>query len=146
MSILLYWQRKVRRRVLAVGSKICKCLDVGSRLVCADNTGAKSLQILSVMGYKGRRRKRAKAGVADFVTCTVKVGSEKMRKKVIQAVIIRQNKEFRRPDGRRIKFEDNAAVVLKEGGLPLGTEIKGPMAKEVAERYPKIAPIAKIVV
>jgi large subunit ribosomal protein L14 len=130
----------------AIGSRISKCLDIGSRINCADNTGAKILQILSVKGYKGRRRRRGRAGVADLVTCSVKSGSEKMRKKVVQAVVIRQNKEYRRPDGRRIKFGDNAAVVLKEGGLPQGTEIKGPIAKEVAERYPKIAPIAKIVV
>ena len=70
-----------------------------------------------------------------------------MRKTVVPAVIVRQKKEYRRPDGTRIKFEDNAAVVLKDDkGNPKGTLIKGPIAKEVVERWPAIAKIAKIVV
>ena len=132
--------------MLALGTKVCKCLDIGANLVCADNTGAKRIQILSVKHYKGKRRTRGRAGIADWVTVTVKAGNEKMKKKVVEAVVIRQSKEFRRPDGRRVKFADNAAVIVKEDGSPQGTEIKGPMAREVAERYPKIAPLAKIVV
>ncbi len=70
-----------------------------------------------------------------------------MRKTVVPAIIVRQKKEFRRPNGVRIKFEDNAAIVLKdEKGNPKGTLIKGPVAKEVIERWPAVAKIAKIVV
>lgn len=70
-----------------------------------------------------------------------------MRKTTVLAVIVRQKKEYRRPDGMRIKFEDNAAVVLKDDkGNPKGTIFKGPIAREAAERYPGIAKIATIIV
>ena len=70
-----------------------------------------------------------------------------MRKKVVNAIIVRQRKEYRRPNGMRIKFEDNAVVVLKDDkGNPKGTILKGPIAKEVADRWPAIAKLASIVV
>ncbi len=70
-----------------------------------------------------------------------------MRKKTVLAVIVRQKKEFRRPDGVRIKFENNAAIVVKdEKGNPQGSLIKGPVAKEVCERWPLIAKLANTVV
>ncbi len=69
-----------------------------------------------------------------------------MKGKVFPAVVIRQRKEFRRPDGTRVMFEDNAAVIVNERGEPRGTEIKGPVAKEVGERFPKIVRIASVVV
>ena len=66
---------------------------------------------------------------------------------VVPAVIVRQKKEYRRPDGTRVCFEDNAAVVLKdEKGSPKGTIFKGPIAKEAAERWPEIAKVASIVI
>ncbi len=123
-----------------------RVLPVGARLVCADNTGAKELQIISVIGYHGSRRRMAKAGVGDRVVVSVKKGTPEMRKQLVQAVIIRQRKEYRRTDGLRVKFEDNAAVVVTPDGAPKGSEIKGPMAREAAERWPKVAGIASIVV
>ncbi len=70
-----------------------------------------------------------------------------MRKQVVFAVLVRQRKEYRRSDGTRIKFEDNAVVVLKDDkGNPKGTMFKGPIAKEAAERWPAIAKLASIVV
>ena len=69
-----------------------------------------------------------------------------MRKQVVPAIIVRQKKEFRRADGTRVKFEDNAAVVLKdEKGNPKGTLLKGPIAKEVAERWPAVAKLADMI-
>ena len=69
-----------------------------------------------------------------------------MRKKVVNAVIVRQRKEYRRSDGMRVKFEDNAAVVVKDDkGNPKGTLVKGPIAKEVVGRWPAVAKIAKSV-
>ena len=82
-----------------------------------------------------------------MVMAAVKKGKPEMRKQVVMAVIVRQKKEYKRPDGTRIKFEDNAAVVLKDdAGNPKGTILKGPIAKEACERWPGIAKLASIVV
>jgi len=117
-----------------------------SRLKCADNSGAKILEIIAVKGYKGRRRMRPKAGVGGLVFCRVYSGEEKVRHQVFRAVIIRQRREFRRADGIRVQFEDNAAVIVDEKGDPKGTHIKGPVAKEAIERFPTVGKIATIVV
>jgi len=114
--------------------------------VCADNTGARELEIIAVKGYKGVRRRYPAAGVGDMVVVTVKKGTPDIRKQVHYAVIIRQRKEYRRPDGTRVKFEDNAAVITDEEGNPKGSEIRGPVAREAAERFPKIGSIASIIV
>jgi len=130
----------------AVKANVTKALNVGSYLVCADNTGAKLLQIIAVLGYKGRRRRIPRAGVGDMIKVVVKEGDVKLRKQIFNAVIIRQKKEYRRVDGTRISFEDNAAVLVNEEGEPKGTEIKGPVAREVVERFSSIGKIATIVV
>ena len=70
-----------------------------------------------------------------------------MKKQTVNAIIVRQKKEFRRADGTRVKFEDNAAIILKDDkGNPKGTILKGPIPKEVADRWPAIAKMASIVV
>ncbi|NPA86835.1 MAG: 50S ribosomal protein L14 [Candidatus Diapherotrites archaeon] len=130
----------------AIGSSITKGIQVGTRLVCADNTGAKELKMIGVIGFKGRKRRRPEAGVADRIIVSVTKGKPDMKGKVFHAVVIRQRKEFRRPDGTRVMFEDNAAVIVNEKGEPRGTEIKGPVAREVGERFPKIVRIASVVV
>jgi len=131
----------------AVKSNVSKSLPIGANLLVADNSGAKLLRIITVKSYKTRTKKLMAAGVADLVTGAVKVGDPEMRHKVVQAVVIRQKKEFTRPEGMKTKFEDNAAVILKDIrlGLPKGTLIKGPIAKEVAIRWPSVAKIATIV-
>lgn len=129
-----------------VKARITKALPVGSYLVCADNTGAKLLKMISVKGYKGVHRRRAKAGVADMVKCSVKEGDVKIRKQVVAAVIIRQKAEYRRPNGMRVSFEDNAAVIVDDKADPKGSQIKGPVAKEAVERFTAIGKIASIVV
>jgi large subunit ribosomal protein L14 len=88
----------------------------------------------------------ARAGVGDRVIASVKKGTSEMRKQLVQAVIVRQRKEYRRTDGLRVKFEDNAAVIVTPDGSPKGSEIKGPIAKEAAERWPKVAGIASMVI
>ncbi|MEM1578871.1 MAG: 50S ribosomal protein L14 [Archaeoglobaceae archaeon] len=130
----------------ALKAEIPRALPTGAILVCADNSGARELQIISVIGYKGVRRRYPAAGIGDMVVVSVKKGLPEIRKQVHYAVIIRQKKDFRRPNGERIKFEDNAAVIVNEKGEPKGTEIRGPVAKEAAERFPKIATIASIIV
>ena len=123
-----------------------RCLPTGARLVCADNTGARELEIIAVKGYKGVRRRYPAAGVGDMVVVSVKKGSPDIRKQVHYAVIIRQRKEYRRPDGTRVKFDDNAAVITDPNGNPKGSEIRGPVAREAAERFGKIGSIATIIV
>jgi len=130
----------------AMSATVAKTLQIGSTLVCADNTGAKELQIISVRGYKGKRRTKPSAGVGSFLNCRVKVGTEKVRHQIFKAVVIRQKKEYRRPNGIRISFQDNAAVIVDEKGVPKGSLIKGPVAKEVVERFPAIGKVASIVV
>lgn len=129
-----------------ITSRVTKGLNVGSYLVCADNTGARILKIISVRGYKGRRKRYPKAGLADMVKVSVVDGSPETRKQLYWAVIIRQRKEVRRANGLRVKFEDNAAVIVNEEGEPKGTEIRGPVAKEVVERFSAIGKIASQVV
>ena len=131
----------------ALKSKVTKGLTMESRVPACDNSGAKLLKIFSVVGAKTVKGRVASAGVGDLVVASVKKGKLEMRKTVVYAVIVRQRKEYRRRDGTRIKFEDNAAVVLKdEKGNPKGTIFKGPIAKEVAERWPAVAKVASMVV
>jgi large subunit ribosomal protein L14 len=127
-------------------SYIPRALNTGTRLACADNTGARVVQVISVDRYHGVRRRQPKLGLGDIATISVKKGTPDMRKKMEKAVVIRQKKEFRRPDGLRVSFEDNAMVIVNENNEPKGTEIKGPVAREVAERFPKIGSMATIIV
>ncbi len=131
----------------AIKANITKGLQRGSYLVACDNSGAKKLFIISFRGGKGVKGRNPRGGVGDFITASVRNGNPEMRKKVVNAVIVRQVKEYRRADGMRVKFEDNAAVVLKDDkGNPKGTLIKGPVAREVVGRWPAVAKIAKLVV
>lgn len=129
-----------------VKARITRGLPVGSYLTCSDNTGAKILKIISVKGYKGVRRRHPSAGIGDMIKASVKEGDVKMRKQIVNAVIIRQRREYRRKGGLRVSFEDNAAVIVDENGTPKGTQIKGPVAREVVERFPGIGKIATMVV
>ncbi|KAF1078737.1 50S ribosomal protein L14 [Methanogenium sp. MK-MG] len=127
-------------------SRTPRALATGSRLLCADNTGARQVEIVSVDRYHGVRRRQPKLGLGDVATVTVKKGTPDMRKTLVKAVVIRQKKEIRRVSGLRLSFEDNAMVVVNERGEPKGTEIKGPVAREVAERFPKIGSMATIII
>jgi large subunit ribosomal protein L14 len=129
-----------------VRARITRGLNVGSLLTCADNSGAKILEIIAVIGYKGKRKRIPKAGVGNLIKASVRVGDAKIRKQVVHAVIVRQRDDYRRKDGLRVSFEDNAAIITGEEGEPKGTQIKGPIAKEVVERFSAIGKIASIVV
>lgn len=121
-------------------------VQTGSRLICIDNSGAKIVEIISVIAYKGRRRRRNSATIGDMIVAAVKVGEPDIRNKMIRAIVVRQAKEYSRPDGLKIKFEDNACIQVTEDGMPKGTEIKGVIAREAIERWPNIAKIASGVV
>jgi len=121
-------------------------IPTGARLLCIDNTGAKIIQVIAVPKYRGTRRRYPKAGVGDLVIASVKKGSPEMRRQVVNAVIVRQRRPFRRSDGMIVQFEDNAAVITTETGETKGTDIKGPVAREAAERWPRIAATASMIV
>jgi large subunit ribosomal protein L14 len=129
-----------------LASKITRTLPVGAQLVVADNTGARIFEIITVKGYRGVRRRVPTAGVGDYVIGSAKKGKPEIMHQVLRAIIIRQKKEYRRADGTRVKFADNACILVDEDGKPKGTEIKGPVAKEVLERWKLIGGNAKIVV
>ncbi|MDQ2049750.1 50S ribosomal protein L14 [Natronolimnohabitans sp. A-GB9] len=130
----------------AMKADVTQGLKKGSLVTCADNTGARELKILSVSGYQGTKNRQPKAGIGDKVTVSVTKGTPEMRRQVLEAVVVRQRKSIRRPDGTRLKFEDNAAVIIDENEEPRGTEIKGPIAREVAERFGAIASTATMIV
>ena len=130
----------------ALTSKITKCLPVGAVLTCADNSGAKIVRLVSVKKGKGTKGRQGRAKIADWVKVSIKKGIPDMKGKVFDAVIIRQKKAYRRFNGERVSFEDNAVVILKDNkGNPKGTQIKGPISREISERWKEVAKIAQIV-
>ncbi len=131
----------------AIKANITNGLQVGSYLDTCDNSGAKVLKITGVKRKKTVKGRVPGAGVGDMIVASVKKGRPDMRKTVVYAVIVRQRKEYKRPDGTRVSFEDNAAVVLKdEKGNPKGTIFKGPIAKESASRFPAVAKVANMII
>jgi len=130
----------------ALNADVTQGLEKGSIVTCADNTGARELKIVSVSGYSGTMNRHPKAGLGDEVTVSVTKGTPEMRRQILEAVVVRQRKPIRRPDGTRVKFEDNAAVIIDDVGEPRGTEIKGPIAREVAERFGSVASTATMIV
>ena len=104
-----------------------------------DSTGAKNLYIIAVKGIKGRLNRLPAAGAGDLVLATVKKGKPELRKKVMPAVIVRQRKPYRRKDGIVLYFEDNAGVIVNNKGEMKGSTVTGPVAKECADLWPRIA-------
>ena len=120
-------------------------LPVAAVLNCADNSGAKSVMIISVRGYKGRLNRLPAASVSDLIVVTCKKGKPALRKKVHLGVVVRQSKLWKRKDGVVIGFEDNSAVIINDKGELKGSAITGPVAKECAELWPKVASVAPAV-
>ena len=129
-----------------VAAKITRGLPTGAELECADNTGAQVVEIVGVRGLKTVHRRYPSAGVGDMVFVTVKKGKPELKRQVFPAIIIRQRMPYRRPDGSRIQFEDNAAVIVNPEGELKGSAIKGAVAREAAERWPRVAAAAAIIV
>ena len=117
-----------------------------TRLRVADNTGAKEILCIRVLGGSGRRY----AGIGDVIVATVKdaiPGGAVKKGVVVKAVVVRTHKERRRPDGSYSRFDDNAAVILKNDGEPRGTRIFGPVGRELREkRFMKIVSLAPEVI
>ncbi len=130
----------------AMTSNVVRSIPLKARLVCADNSGAKELELINVKGHKGKLRRLPKAGIGDVIICSVKKGKEKLRHEIAYAVVVRQKQAYKRSDGTRVKFEDNAAVLVNPKTFePQGTEIRSVIAKEVVERFTPIGKIASIV-
>lgn len=147
--------------------RISLAMPVGAVINCADNTGGKNLYVIAVHGIRGRLNRYVNfyrytkdpthvffphfsinsslssrlpaAGCGDMFVATVKKGKPELRKKVMPAVVIRQRKPFRRRDGIFIYFEDNAGVIVNNKGEMKGSAITGPVAKECADLWPRIA-------
>src|SRR5438309_3857985 len=92
--------------------KVARGLPVGSRLTCADNTGAKELKLINVRGYHGRLRRVRPACVGDMIMFSVSKGKPDLRKQVFPASVVRKARPLRRPNGTRLSFEENAAVIM----------------------------------
>ena len=117
-------------------------IQVESRLKVADNTGAKVVQCIRVLGGTGRRY----ASLGDVIVVTVKQaipGGSAKKSDIAKAVIVRTSKEVGRQDGSYVRFDDNAVVLINEQGEPVGTRIFGPVARELREKhYMKIVSMA----
>ena len=117
-------------------------IQVESRLRSADNTGAKELLCIKVLGGSWRKY----ANIGDIIVCSVKSaapGGMVKKGEVVKAVVVRSKKGVRRPDGSYIKFDENAAVIIKEDKNPRGTRIFGPIARELRDKdYMKILSLA----
>ncbi len=113
-----------------------------SRLAVTDNSWAKEVLCIKVLGWSKRRY----ASVGDIIVCTVKKASPDgnvKKKKVVKAVVVRTAKEIRRPDGSYLRFDDNACVIVDDDGNPKGTRIFGPVARELKSKgYNKIVSLA----
>ena len=134
------------RGVTEFKNYVTRVIPLNAVITCADNTGAKTLRVIQVIGAKSRLARYPAASVGDQVQCVVKRGPPDLRKQTFGAVIVRQKYPVRRISGLRVSFEDNAAVLITPEGELKGTDIKGPVASEAAEQWPRIANLASIIV
>ena len=130
----------------AIPARVTRGLNIGSNVVASDNSGARIVRIVGVKRGKSSRGTQQYAKVADHVKVSVRAGKPDMKGQVFDAVIIRQRKAYKRNTGERVMFEDNAVALLKDDkGNPKGTQIKGPVARELSERWKGVAKIAQFV-
>ena len=130
----------------AISAKATRGLNIGSLVLASDNSGARIVRITGVKGGKTKKKRQQYAKISDHVKVSVRAGKPDMKGEVFDAVVIRQKKPYRRLTGERVCFEDNAVALLKDDkGNPKGTQIKGPVAREVQERWGSVAKIAQFV-
>ena len=138
--------KKSKSAMQGVKLKMALGLPVGALINCADNSGAKNLYIFAAKRIQAALNRLPAASVGDMVLCTVKKGKPELRKKVLCAVIVRQRKSWRRRDGYFIYFQDNAGVIVSNKGDMKGNSILGPIARECADLWPKLAAATESVV
>lgn len=119
--------------------RLTRGIQVGTVLICADNSGAKMLRVIGVKGVRGRLNRLPAGTMGDVLVCSVIKGKPDLRKKIVLAVPIRQKQVVRRSDAVHLYFEDNAAVLITTKCELRGTQINGPVAREVCELWPKIS-------
>ncbi|MBS3077471.1 uL14 family ribosomal protein [Candidatus Pacearchaeota archaeon] len=130
----------------AISARATRGLNIGSMVIASDNSGAQIVRITGVKHGKVRKKRQQYAKLGDWVKVSVRKGKPDMKGQVFDAVVIRQKKPYRRFTGERVCFEDNAVALMKDDkGNPKGTQIKGPVAREVQERWPSVAKIAQYV-
>ncbi len=130
----------------AISSRTTRGLNIGSLVETCDNSGARIVKIVSIKRGKTKKGRQGYGKLADCVKVSVRKGDIKMKGEVFEAVVVRQKKPWRRNSGERVCFFDNAVALLKdEKGNPKGTQIKGPIAREIQERWKEVAKLASIV-
>ena len=131
----------------AISAKATRGLNIGSVVEAADNAGARIVRIVGIKKGKTTKKRQGYAKIGDWVKVSVRKGDPKIKGEVFDAVVVRLRRPWRRKTGERIAFSDNAVAILKdEKGNPKGTQIKGPIAREVQERWAQVAKLARIVV
>jgi large subunit ribosomal protein L14 len=129
-----------------VSAKPTRALNAGCKVIASDNSGARIVRIFGVKKGKVSKKTQQYMKVGDHVKVSVRAGKPEMKGEVFDAIVIRQKKPYRRKTGERVMFEDNAVALLKDDkGNPKGTQIKGAVAREVAERWKQVGKIAQFV-
>ena len=139
-------KRKIGKKGIIFHPKLTRGLPVGSIVRVADNSGAKLVKIIAVPKFKNRHRKYPEATVGSMVVVVVQKGTPDMRRKILKGIVVRQKQRFRRKFGQWIEYEDNAVVIVSDDGEPKGSEISGPIAREAAVLWPRLASIASIII
>lgn len=130
----------------AVAARVTRGLNIGSNVHASDNSGARIVRITGVVHGKSTKGRQQFAKVGDHVKVSVRAGKPDMIGQVFDAVVIRAKKPYKRNTGERVTYEDNAVALLKDDkGNPKGTQIKGVMAREAADRWPVVAKIAQFI-
>ena len=130
----------------AISARATRGLNIGARLEACDNSGARIVKIVSIKKTGGRKGRQVPVKIADWIKVSVRKGNPEMKGEVFDAVLVRQKKPWKRKTGERVCFKDNAVVLLKDDkGNPKATLIKGPIAREVQERWKEVAKIASVV-
>jgi len=130
----------------AITARATRGLQIGSNVIASDNSGARIVRITGVIHGKTKRGRHQYAKISDHVKVSVRIGKPEMKGQLFDAVVIRQRKPYKRNTGERVCFEDNAVALLKDDkGNPKGTQVKGPVAREVQERWGQVAKIAQFV-
>jgi len=130
----------------AISARATRGLNIGAKLEACDNSGARIVRIVGVKKAKAKKGMQTPARIADWVKVSVRAGDPKMKGEVFDAVIVRQKRAWRRKTGERVAFSNNAVALLKDDkGNPKGTQINGPIAREVQERWKEVAKLASVV-
>ncbi|MEI6058489.1 MAG: uL14 family ribosomal protein [archaeon] len=130
----------------AITARATRGLNLGSVVEACDNSGARIVKITGVKKMKSSKGKQTPVRIADWVKVSVRKGDPKMKGEIFDAVVVRQKKPWKRNTGERVCFTDNAVVLLKDDkGNPKGTQVKGPVAREIQERWKEVSKLASVI-